>query len=626
MNTIDELKAYCEVDNPVGALLLTGEWGCGKTYLIENKLVNELQFGYVFIRISMFGIETVAELHRVVKNAWIHKCGGVKEAVTVLDNFRESIRTVKEMLSIKLLKNATDALLTIDYASFINIENKIKDHEKNKKVILVFDDFERGSLTPEQKLGVINDYCENQHFNVIVICDENQINDEKYKEFKEKVIQKTVCNIPNYSEIVASVINRVKNSDYKTFLCKYIDELTALLAGTDLNGKSLNQQSYQQLNRHSSMFENSEKERKRREELIKKRAHNIRILISSIQDFERLYNILNKKGASDIQDWLYTFLAFNMGVKSNRIKKAEDGTFSSVYRDMEVLYPGIFSRYYLPPELFDWVFDGVYEEKAIASMLEKYYAINKNSPPKDQVKYYRLDSLEECIAIQGMKDVLQEAYQGELDLNEYIYFIINSHLAREYQLVDLDIHWDKVKEGIRRRIDSIIERREQLETIRTTIGDEVLSDYSEEEKSAYNIIKNVRDSSLTMFEINRKEYISRMKESPDDAFAELYGKRYKCFDEEMAYATAEAFKNVDNMMKAQFPGYFEGMWQYYKTSFDVGVDGVEKSRKGFLTLKECLQNLMTEYSDQPFKKKYTESFISVVEKLLTDEEETSGNE
>ena len=107
------------------------------------------------------------------------------------------------------------------------------------------------------------------------------------------------------------------------------------------------------------MFENSEKERKRREELIKKRAHNIRILISSIQDFERLYNILNKKGASDIQDWLYTFLAFNMGVKSNRIKKAEDGTFSSVYRDMEVLYPGIFSRYYLPPELFDWVFDGV---------------------------------------------------------------------------------------------------------------------------------------------------------------------------------------------------------------------------------------------------------------------------
>ena len=38
MNTLEELAYYCGETEPVGALLLTGEWGCGKTYLIENEL------------------------------------------------------------------------------------------------------------------------------------------------------------------------------------------------------------------------------------------------------------------------------------------------------------------------------------------------------------------------------------------------------------------------------------------------------------------------------------------------------------------------------------------------------------------------------------------------------------
>ena len=29
MRTLDELLYYCEEPEPVGAILLTGEWGCG---------------------------------------------------------------------------------------------------------------------------------------------------------------------------------------------------------------------------------------------------------------------------------------------------------------------------------------------------------------------------------------------------------------------------------------------------------------------------------------------------------------------------------------------------------------------------------------------------------------------
>ncbi|MEG0693450.1 MAG: hypothetical protein RR444_10270 [Oscillospiraceae bacterium] len=36
MDTLDELVYYCNEGEPVGALLLTGEWGCGKTYLLDH--------------------------------------------------------------------------------------------------------------------------------------------------------------------------------------------------------------------------------------------------------------------------------------------------------------------------------------------------------------------------------------------------------------------------------------------------------------------------------------------------------------------------------------------------------------------------------------------------------------
>ena len=36
MSTLSELEYYCREENSFGALMFTGEWGCGKTYLIEH--------------------------------------------------------------------------------------------------------------------------------------------------------------------------------------------------------------------------------------------------------------------------------------------------------------------------------------------------------------------------------------------------------------------------------------------------------------------------------------------------------------------------------------------------------------------------------------------------------------
>ena len=47
MNLIEELKNYCDIDNPVGALMLSGEWEFGKTFFIKIKLIR-------LVKIHMF--------------------------------------------------------------------------------------------------------------------------------------------------------------------------------------------------------------------------------------------------------------------------------------------------------------------------------------------------------------------------------------------------------------------------------------------------------------------------------------------------------------------------------------------------------------------------------------------
>lgn len=72
MNTLEELKYYCNEKQPVGAIMLTGEWGCGKTYFIENELRKELEKTHVIIRISLFGLSSIESIKNEVQLNWLH--------------------------------------------------------------------------------------------------------------------------------------------------------------------------------------------------------------------------------------------------------------------------------------------------------------------------------------------------------------------------------------------------------------------------------------------------------------------------------------------------------------------------------------------------------------------------
>lgn len=131
MNTLKELIYYCKEPEPVGALLLTGEWGCGKTYLIENSLENELENKAYVVHISLFGITTLEEMHETTKAKWIeayYKSKGI-------NNIAERLQKGKDIFAkVEVMPDFVKGMASTNWSSFIDMKNKTSLVSLHKKV------------------------------------------------------------------------------------------------------------------------------------------------------------------------------------------------------------------------------------------------------------------------------------------------------------------------------------------------------------------------------------------------------------------------------------------------------------------------------------------------------------
>ena len=69
-----EIENYISTNENNGALLLTGKWGCGKTYLLKDitKEINAKN-KILMVRISLFGIDSVETFHKTISGDFIQE-------------------------------------------------------------------------------------------------------------------------------------------------------------------------------------------------------------------------------------------------------------------------------------------------------------------------------------------------------------------------------------------------------------------------------------------------------------------------------------------------------------------------------------------------------------------------
>ena len=79
MNVADELKSYVNLKEHSGAVFLTGSWGCGKTYLI-NEFKREIDSNErAVLIVSLFGLESNEAVTKAIKDKIIAEMFSIKE-------------------------------------------------------------------------------------------------------------------------------------------------------------------------------------------------------------------------------------------------------------------------------------------------------------------------------------------------------------------------------------------------------------------------------------------------------------------------------------------------------------------------------------------------------------------
>lgn len=202
--------------NTSGALLLTGDWGSGKTYHVKNKVFPfiEGKTDYIPIIVSLYGKTDVVSVVQEVVFSFLNQKGeGVKLSLgTIANNVKglsDSVPFLKKYFDInKFLIGAGDNLFKL---------------LPSNKILICFDDLERLSekLKIDDILGIINELVENKGCKVLVIANEEKVRDKIT--FKEKAIEKTIVFTPDISSVYNNIIGAYSDGDFKEYMTQNKD-------------------------------------------------------------------------------------------------------------------------------------------------------------------------------------------------------------------------------------------------------------------------------------------------------------------------------------------------------------------------------------------------------------------
>ena len=140
---------------------------------------------------------------------------------------------------------------------------------------------------------------------------------------------------------------------------------------------------------------------------------------------------------------------------------------------MAKLYPGYYSDRYMLNGVKAWIRDGEWDEEAISYQMsfvkERYAAIS----PVEKVRTNRVFELEESDLVNGYPELLNLAYEGKLELDDYVNILCNSSWSRAYNINLPQIDWNRILFGVERKIEELLQSHVEPSHHRTVIGHEI---------------------------------------------------------------------------------------------------------------------------------------------------------
>lgn len=252
------LDYYKTLTSPGYGVLVTGDWGSGKTHQV-TQILNKDEIYYI----SLFGTQTTEEIYSTVYAKMYPALAITKGLAKSSDGAGAGPVNVGGLVA--GLANAF-----------------IREHVKNDR-ILIFDDLERSKIATNDLLGIFNKYLEHHKCRVIVLAHDKKIADS-FIGTKEKVFGQTIVITPQTSEAFDSFVENINSTD----TAKIINKLKSVIL---------------------DIFYESE-------------TYSLRILKHSIEDLTRLLNLLAPKHKAHevaLAELSSLFIALSLEIRAGRL-------------------------------------------------------------------------------------------------------------------------------------------------------------------------------------------------------------------------------------------------------------------------------------------------------------------
>ena len=327
---VESILDYIRSDYTDYAVMINGEWGSGKTHFWNNKVrkkIESMQLNgrrYTTIYMSLYGISNLEEISKKIFIETTQLMD--KNLRKFMDNNEQTTipEYAKTGIDMANLFGVTQNGDKVDYAEFFSTDDKV----------LCFDDLERANVDVIDILGYINNFVEHDHIKTIIICNEKELSTKlkssnlemktfiatylldrqgelnkadkpmvekiqdkiehvfdkanDYERIKEKLIGETFEYAPKFDYIINGILMRYeKNPD----LIRFLRENTGLIIST----------------------------------FNKSGTRNLRILKHALNDFKKVFEMVNKSYPNTNNRVMQTMLIFTIAIsfeiKAGKITK-----------------------------------------------------------------------------------------------------------------------------------------------------------------------------------------------------------------------------------------------------------------------------------------------------------------
>jgi hypothetical protein len=259
------LNYYMELTAPGYAVLVTGDWGTGKTYQVKNCVPEEDR-----LYVSLFGVQTVEQLHSEVFAA---AAPTLAKAEKMVGKGSDIVAGMKGPWALA--------------GAFPSVFNAVFKREIEPTKTLVFDDLERSDLELKDVLGAINSYVEHLGFRVVVIAHDERLAEE-FLQMKEKTFGQSIRVEPQIEDALSHFLSDIGSTAAKKFASDFKDQIQDIF--------------------------------------LRSQVKSLRILRHVVEDLVRLHCVLGEehlKNEKAMNELITLFVAFQVEVRSGSLKESD---------------------------------------------------------------------------------------------------------------------------------------------------------------------------------------------------------------------------------------------------------------------------------------------------------------